>query len=109
MPMPATQALIPVARPSFRAGSRPTITDQFLAFDAAHPYVYRALEKLTAERMAAGATRIGLKELFEALRWRLPQGLRGLNNNYTALFARKLIEDHPEWAPAFELRRRRTP
>lgn len=110
MPMPAaTQPAIPVTRPSSRAGSRPTITDQFLAFDAAHPYVYRALERLTAERLAAGATRIGLKELFEALRWRLPQGLRGLNNNYTALYARQLVADHPEWALVFELRRRRTP
>ncbi|MFE0055334.1 hypothetical protein [Streptomyces sp. NPDC059003] len=110
MPMPAAaQTVIPVARPSSRAGARPTITDQFLAFDAEHPYVYRALERLTAERLAAGATRIGLKELFEALRWRLPQGLRGLNNNYTALYARQLVADHPEWASVFELRRRRTP
>ncbi|MVO90265.1 hypothetical protein GPA10_37330 [Streptomyces sp. p1417] len=100
---------ISVARPSCRAGYRPTITDQFLAFHAAHPYVYRALEELTAERLAACATRIGLKELFEALRRRLPQGLRGLNNNYTALYARQLVADHPEWASAFELRRRRTP
>ncbi|MEV0259403.1 hypothetical protein AB0H82_34765 [Streptomyces sp. NPDC050732] len=110
MPIPSagTQAVIPPARPSSRARSRPTITDQFLAFDAAHPYVYRALEKLTAERFTAGATRIGLKDLFEDLRWRLPQGLLGLNNNYSALYARKLIADHPEWASIFELRRRRT-
>ena len=103
------QAVTAVPGPSARAGSRPTITDQFLAFDAAHPYVYRALEKLTAERLAAGATRIGIKELFEDLRWRIPQGLRGLNNNFTALYARQLIADHPEWASVFELRRRRTP
>ena len=63
---------------------------------------------MTAEQLAARATRIGLKELFEALRWRLPQGMRGLNN-YTALYARKLIAGHPHWASAFELRRRRTP
>lgn len=44
MPVPpaAAQADIPLARPSSGAGSRPTITDQFLAFDATHPYVYRA-------------------------------------------------------------------
>ncbi|MET8683659.1 hypothetical protein ABZV77_05530 [Streptomyces sp. NPDC004732] len=106
---PATPAVLPVFRPSLRAGSRPTLADRFLAYDAEHPYVYRALERLTAERIAAGATRIGLKGLFEELRWRLPQGMRGLNNNYTALYARKLIEDHPQWASAFELRRRRTP
>ncbi|KMS67738.1 hypothetical protein ACM01_41650 [Streptomyces viridochromogenes] len=85
------------------------MTDRFWAFDAAHPYVYRALERLTADRLAASATRVGLKALFEDLRWQLLEGLRGLNNSFTALYARKLIEDHPHWASAFELRRRRTP
>ncbi|MEU8784864.1 hypothetical protein [Streptomyces sp. NPDC048637] len=100
---------LPIPRPSVRTGSRPTLTDRFLAFDAEHPYVYRALERMTADRLAGGATRVGLKALFEDLRRQLPAGVRGLNNNFTALYARKLIEDHPHWAPAFELRRRRTP
>ncbi|MFF4250552.1 hypothetical protein ACFY1L_05000 [Streptomyces sp. NPDC001663] len=47
--------------------------------------------------------------MFEDLRWQLPAGVRGLNNSFTALYARQLIEDHPQWASAFELRRRRTP
>ncbi|WP_406463385.1 hypothetical protein OH768_47955 [Streptomyces sp. NBC_01622] len=112
--MPTSRTLagpyaLPVARPSFRAGSRPTLTDRFLAFDAQHPYVYRALERLTADRLAAGGTRVGLKALFEDLRWQLPAGVRGLNNSFASLYARRLIEDHPQWASAFELRRRRTP
>lgn len=112
--MPTSHALadpyaLPIARPSLRAGSRPTLTDRFLAFDAEHPYVYRALERLAADRLAAGATRVGLKALVEDLRWQLPAGVRGLNNSFTSLYARKLIEDHPHWAPAFGLRRRRTP
>ncbi|MFF4363448.1 hypothetical protein [Streptomyces sp. NPDC001604] len=105
---PSDQLVLPISRPSLRAGSRPTLTDRFLAFDAAHPYVYRALERLTADRLATGATRVGLKALFEDLRWQLPAGVRGLNNSFTALYARKLIDDHPHWATAFELRRRRT-
>ncbi|WP_254647164.1 hypothetical protein [Streptomyces sp. GbtcB6] len=112
--MPTSHALatpydLPMDRPSWRAGARPTLTDRFLAFDAEHPYVYRALERLTADRIAAGATQVGLKALFEDLRWQLPTGVRGLNNSFTALYARKLIEDHLRWASAFELRRRRTP
>lgn len=73
------------------------------------PLSQQTLERLTAERLAAGATRVGLKALFEDLRWQLPAGVSGLNNSFTSLYARKLIEDHPHWAPAFELRRRRTP
>ncbi len=54
-----------------------------------------------------GAKRVGMKALFEALRQRHPHGMKGLNNNYTALYARRLLAEHPEWAPAIEVRRRR--
>jgi hypothetical protein len=90
-------------------GVRPTISEQFRAFDAAHPWIYTSLERMVAERLAAGATRVGMKALFEALRWRRPRGITGLNNNYTALYARRLIDEHPEWAFAIETRRRRSP
>ncbi|MFD6033635.1 hypothetical protein ACF09G_03640 [Streptomyces albogriseolus] len=86
---------------SHRATGR-TITEQFGAFDARNPHVYRALE-----RLAAGATRVSLKDLFEDLRRQLPYGVAGLNNNFTALYARRLIDEHPHCANAFELRRRR--
>ncbi|MEU4173726.1 hypothetical protein [Streptomyces sp. NPDC026589] len=91
---------------SHRASGR-SITEQFHAFDANNPHVYRALERLAARRLAAGATRVSLKDLFEDLRRQLPHGVVGLNNNYTALYARRMIGEHPHWAGAFELRRRR--
>jgi hypothetical protein len=84
-----------------------TIAEQFHAFDARHSHVYRALERMAARRLAAGATRISLKDLFEDLRRQLPYGVAGLNNNFTALYARRLVDGHPHWAHAFELRRRR--
>ncbi|MGX4693760.1 hypothetical protein [Streptomyces sp. JNUCC 63] len=49
-----------------------------------------------------------MKALFEALRWRHPHGVKGLNN-YTALYARRLLAAHPEWAPVIETCRRRSP
>lgn len=84
-----------------------TITEQFHLFHAQNPHVFRALERMTARRLATGATRIGLKNLFEDLRRQLPHGVTGLNNNFTALYARQLLAEHPQWAGAFELRRRR--
>ncbi|MEV0636312.1 hypothetical protein AB0I77_15325 [Streptomyces sp. NPDC050619] len=89
-----------------RASGR-TITEQFHAFDARNPHVYRALECMAARRLADGATRVSLKDLFEDLRCQLPYGVGGLNNNFTALYARRLIDFHPHWAGVFELRRRR--
>ncbi|WP_342745254.1 hypothetical protein [Streptomyces colonosanans] len=50
-----------------------------------------------------------MKALFEALRRRQPDGVKGLNNNYTALYARRLLAVHPEWASVIEVRRRRSP
>ncbi|WP_406161692.1 hypothetical protein [Streptomyces canus] len=84
-----------------------TIAEQFHAFDAHNPHVYRALERMAARRLATGATRVSLKDLFEGLSCQLPHGVAGLNNNYTAPYARRLISEHPHWAAAFELRRRR--
>lgn len=98
---------MPSACPGPNLARARTITEQFHAFDAQNPHVYRALERMAARRLAAGATRVGLKNLFEDLRRQLPYGVAGLNNNFTALYARRLIAAHPEWATAFELRRRR--
>ncbi|MFF8786746.1 hypothetical protein [Streptomyces sp. NPDC015125] len=91
----------------YSGGKASTIDEEFLAFDEQHPLIYQTLESLVAERLDAGATRIGVKALFEVLRWRIPHRVPGLNNNFTALYARKLIERNPNWAHAFELRRRR--
>ncbi|MGW2137658.1 hypothetical protein ACWCW2_16815 [Streptomyces sp. NPDC001773] len=91
---------------SHRATGR-SLTEQFHAFDANNPHVFSALVRMAARRLAAGATRVSLKDLFEDLRRQLPHGVVGLNNNYTALYARLLIDEHPHWADAFELRRRR--
>ncbi|WP_445527442.1 hypothetical protein [Streptomyces cyslabdanicus] len=103
---------MPLAFPGATRASGRTITERFHAFDARNPHVYRALERLAARRLAAGrlaagATRVGVKDLFEDLRRQLPFGVVGLNNNFTALYARRLINEHPHWASAFELRRRR--
>ncbi|MCZ0990364.1 hypothetical protein [Streptomyces diastatochromogenes] len=107
MPLTAQDGLPGLEYP--HQDGRPTITDQFRAFDAEHPRIYRALEQLVEERLAAGAERVGMKALFEALRWRWPEGAKGLNNSYTALYARRLLAVHPEWASVIEVRRRRSP
>ncbi|MFD6989342.1 hypothetical protein [Streptomyces sp. NPDC059943] len=86
-----------------------TLAEQFEDFDREHPWVYTALEQLVSQRLASGARRVGMKASFETLRWRHPHGMKGLNNNYTAFYARQLLAAHPEWTPVIELRRRRTP
>lgn len=108
MPLPAQQNL-PGLSPLARTPKPATLAEQFADFDREHPWVYRALERLVSQRLASGARRVGMKALFETLRWRHPHGMKGLNNNYTAFYARQLLTAHPEWTPVIELRRRRSP
>jgi hypothetical protein len=89
-----------------------TIQAQFEAFHQLNPWVLRALESLTADYLKRGAARVGIGMLFEVLRWRYATATEGdefrLNNNFRSRYVRLLIERHPEWAPAFEVRALRT-
>ncbi|MFE0257298.1 hypothetical protein [Streptomyces sp. NPDC059010] len=93
-------------------GQAATIQAQFEAFHRLNPWVLRALESLTADYLRRGATRVGIGMLFEVLRWRYATATEGdefrLNNNFRSRYVRLLIERHPEWTPAFEVRALRT-
>ncbi|MET8679947.1 hypothetical protein ABZW18_20780 [Streptomyces sp. NPDC004647] len=93
-------------------GQAATIQAQFEAFHQLNPWVLRALESLTANYLDRGATRVGIGMLFEVLRWRYVTATEGdefrLNNNFRSRYVRLLVERHPEWAPAFEVRALRT-
>ncbi len=97
--------LAPVVQPATVGGS---IQERFEAFHDANPWVCRALEQLTADLVGRGRRRIGIKSLFEVLRWHYNRATEGddfrLNNSYTSRYARLLIDRHPEWADVFETR-----
>ena len=89
----------------------PTIQEDFERFHAAHPNVYDGLVRLTRSGVAAGATRLGMKQLFEVLRWeRTLAGLPAedeafkLNNNYTSRYARLVMEREPDLDGIFATR-----
>lgn len=87
----------------------------WLAFHAKHPtvlphFIGEALILLD-EQIARGVprdrVRLGAKDVWETLRTKLgPLGIN-LNNNFTALYARKAIEEQPRLRGCFQLRRRR--
>ena len=90
--------------------------ERFLAFHADHPEVYEALVVLARRGFEAGANRLGLRMLFEVVRWewilsRLPAEHEAwkLNNNYAPWYARLIMDENPWAADLFELRRIRTP
>lgn len=85
-----------------------TLQERFESFHALNPWVYEALEKLTADWIAAGHARVGMKMMFEVLRWQVGRTTTGdefkLNNSLTSRYARFIVNEHPEWETYFETR-----
>ena len=101
--------IAPTVRPAVDQGA--SIEERFEAFHRANPHVYEALKRLALQLRRNGRRRFGMKALFEYLRFSYALQTVGddfkLNNNYTALYARKLMDEVPELRGFFELRGRR--
>lgn len=86
-----------------------TISERFEEFHRLNGWVYTALETLAADWLAHGHRKVGVKALFEVIRWQFgrtttgDQGFR-MNNDFTSRYARLLIERNPEWENAIETR-----
>lgn len=84
----------------------------FEQFHTANPWVYRKLKGLALAIKQTGRDHYGMKALFEVLRFEhamethASDGLK-LNNNYTALYARKLGQEVPELEHFFQYRERK--
>lgn len=90
-----------------------SIGHRWIAFHAAHPEVGEALLRLAREwRRARPDSECSLKMLWERLRWETaigdPDANYRLNNIYTSLYARWLMETYPDLAGLFTLRARQT-
>lgn len=89
-----------------------TIEEKFEEFHAEHPEVYRMLVRLAHEWVSVGRSKLGIATLFEKLRWEWHvNGLTDrdgfkLNNNYRALYARKMMAENCELDGLFETRTR---
>lgn len=85
-----------------------TIQERFDAFHAANPWVLTALEALIADWLAHDNAKVGIKQMFEVIRWRYGRATTDtsfrLNNNWTSRYARLALDLHPEWAHAIETR-----
>lgn len=88
----------------------PSISDTaFWTFHKKNPQVYRKIVELSQEAYDAGRSKIGMKMLFEVIRWQRLVHTRSddfaLNNNYTSRYARILEAEYPELAKLFDTRR----
>jgi hypothetical protein len=108
------QLLLNIDPAPLQPGEGDTIDDRFRDFHQRNAWVYRALEAMTADLVAGGQHRIGMKMLVEVLRWRYFRTTFDrsspfrINNDYTSRYARLLLAEHPEWGGVFETRHLRT-
>jgi len=91
----------------------PGIEARFEQFVIEAPELYDFLVARAREMRARGFSRYGIKSLYEVARFhfsmtRKPGEEYKLNNDYTALFARKIMRDHPDLDGFFETRRLRS-
>ncbi len=84
------------------------IEERFHQFHAANPQVYRALRSLALPLAHAGRKRIGVKMLWETLRYSYSIVTDGsdykLDNSYTSRYARLLMDQEPELRGLIETR-----
>ena len=87
---------------------------RFEEFHAENPHVYKELLRLTRLAKSRGATKIGIRMLWEVTRWNLtidtkdPNSKFKLNDHYHSRYVRLIAKKHPNLEPLFEFRTLRT-
>lgn len=103
---PPLDPLLVVSEPS-----RDTPFDQtFWAFHEKNPIIYDTLVRLARRALQRRRRQIGVRMLWEAMRWELtvetvdPNSDYKLNDHYTSRYARLMMAREPDLLGAFELR-----
>ena len=85
---------------------------KFKQFHAENPKVYEELVKLAREAKAAGRTKIGIKMLWEVVRWNTWIATTDthwkLPNNHHSRYARLVMEQEPDLKDIFNTRELRS-
>lgn len=81
------------------------IKQNFERFDGENPHVFEAFKKFATQVKDTGKNSYSAKSIFERMRWHSEIETVGesfkLCNNYTAHYARKLMNDCPEFEGFF--------
>lgn len=82
--------------------------EKFREFHKENPHVYETLVFKTRQLVDRGHKKVGIKMLFEVLRWdfmlKTSDEPFKINNNYAPYYSRMIMENHPEWDGLFEVR-----
>lgn len=88
-----------------------TIQGRFLQFHKLNPWVYKTLCTLARRMLAKGHQKIGVKMIWEVLRWHHYERTTDLqtdyhlDNRYTSRYARLIMSQEPDLKGVFETRK----
>lgn len=95
-------------RPSVTADEDSYAARRFREFHRDNPEVYEELMVLVRQALARGRKKIGIKMLWEVVRWnrflRTTDEKYKLNNNYHSRYARLIMDNEPGLVGIFETR-----
>ncbi len=85
---------------------------KFEKFHKENPHVYELFNWFTLELIRAGVKHSGSEMVLGRIRWETTINTTGdrfkINQNYAAYYARKFMEDFPEYAGFFRTRKTRS-
>lgn len=102
---PALFEIAPLVTPDY--APEQTIQQRWEAWSSANPWVMDEVERLADQWLAAGHTRIGLKQIWEVIRYGYGVTTGDqfkANNDFTSRAGRALAERRPDLADAIEFR-----
>jgi len=84
------------------------IAEAFNNFHSQNPGVYDLIVRFSTELRLAGRKRLSISLIVERVRWESAIKTTGdvfkINNNFSALYARKIEQEHPEFSGMFATR-----
>jgi len=96
--------------PSARSKKKESILQKFIRFHQRNPHVYKLIVDISMSMKRSGVHKFGMKGVFEYMRWQYSMQTQGerykLNNVFTALYARLIMECEPGLKGFFETRKR---
>lgn len=84
------------------------VLERFKEWHSQNPHIYREFKLLAIQMKQTGRERYSARTIMEVMRWHYDLRTKGdvfeLNDNFTPIYVRLLIHNHPEFANFFELR-----
>lgn len=81
---------------------------RFERFHRDNPHIYRLFDRFAREVIAKGHRQFAARAIFHRIRWETMVVTTGedfkINNNYSAAYARRWMQDNPEYEGFFRTR-----